>query len=161
MEVLRKDEEEWWFAKHEDGRQGSIPVPYVQIVSLFIHIISQLLNIADSSCTWIIVICSCDCILVLLCVIYLHLLPPPPKKNVQIEDNSQPFLAKATMDRECPYDPTALPFKVYTYTCEINLCGHISDGTQFNFQTTNFFLLSINCVYARHFKCRNVMLGHK
>ena len=33
LEVLRKDEEEWWFAKHEDGRQGSIPVPYVQIVS--------------------------------------------------------------------------------------------------------------------------------
>lgn len=60
LEVLRKDEEEWWFARHEDGRQGSIPVPYVQIV----------------------------------------------------EDNSQPFLAKATMDRECPYDPTALPFKV-------------------------------------------------
>ena len=34
LEVLRKDEEEWWFAKHEDGRQGSIPVPYVQIVSV-------------------------------------------------------------------------------------------------------------------------------
>ena len=34
LEVIRKDEEEWWFAKHEDGRQGSIPVPYVQIVSL-------------------------------------------------------------------------------------------------------------------------------
>ena len=30
----------------------------------------------------------------------------------QVEDNSQPFLARATMDRECPYDPTALPFKV-------------------------------------------------
>ena len=36
LEVLRKDEEEWWFAKHEDGRQGSIPVPYVQIVSLLL-----------------------------------------------------------------------------------------------------------------------------
>lgn len=33
MTVLRKDEDEWWFAKHEDGRTGSIPVPYVQIVS--------------------------------------------------------------------------------------------------------------------------------
>lgn len=35
LEVLRKDEEEWWFARHEDGRQGSIPVPYVQIVSVY------------------------------------------------------------------------------------------------------------------------------
>ena len=35
LEVIRKDEEEWWFAKHEDGRQGSIPVPYVQIVSVY------------------------------------------------------------------------------------------------------------------------------
>ena len=34
MTVLRKDEDEWWFAQHEDGRQGSIPVPYIQIVSL-------------------------------------------------------------------------------------------------------------------------------
>lgn len=32
--MLRKDEEEWWFAKHQDGRTGSIPVPYVQVVSL-------------------------------------------------------------------------------------------------------------------------------
>jgi len=60
MTVLRKDEDEWWFARHEDGRTGSIPVPYLQIV----------------------------------------------------EDQSQPFYAKATMDRECPYDPTALSFKV-------------------------------------------------
>ena len=34
MTVLRKDEDEWWFARHEDGRTGSIPVPYVQIVSV-------------------------------------------------------------------------------------------------------------------------------
>ena len=34
MEVLRKDEEDWWFAKHSDGRTGSIPVPYLQIVSI-------------------------------------------------------------------------------------------------------------------------------
>ena len=33
MTVLRKDEDDWWFAKHEDGRTGSIPVPYVEIVS--------------------------------------------------------------------------------------------------------------------------------
>lgn len=35
MEVLRKDEDDWWFAKHSDGRTGSIPVPYVQVVSDF------------------------------------------------------------------------------------------------------------------------------
>ena len=33
MEVLRKDEDDWWFAKHSDGRTGSIPVPYVIVVS--------------------------------------------------------------------------------------------------------------------------------
>ena len=32
MSVLRKDEDEWWFARHSDGREGSIPVPYVQVV---------------------------------------------------------------------------------------------------------------------------------
>ena len=31
---------------------------------------------------------------------------------VQVEDQSQPFYARATMDRECPYDPTALSFRV-------------------------------------------------
>ena len=34
MWVLRKDEDEWWFARHSDGREGSIPVPYVTVVSL-------------------------------------------------------------------------------------------------------------------------------
>ena len=33
MTVLRKDEDEWWFARHSDGREGSIPVPYVMVVS--------------------------------------------------------------------------------------------------------------------------------
>ncbi|XP_003384218.1 PREDICTED: crk-like protein [Amphimedon queenslandica] len=32
MIVIRKDEDEWWFAQHEDGRQGAIPVPYVEVV---------------------------------------------------------------------------------------------------------------------------------
>lgn len=59
MTVLRKDEDEWWFARHSDGREGSIPVPYVLVV----------------------------------------------------EDQSQPFYARATMDRECVYDPTALSFR--------------------------------------------------
>ena len=36
MEVIRKDEDDWWFAKHSDGRKGSIPVPYVQIVSVLL-----------------------------------------------------------------------------------------------------------------------------
>lgn len=59
MTVLRKDEDEWWYARHSDGREGSIPVPYLLVV----------------------------------------------------EDQSQPFYARATMDRECPYDPTALSFR--------------------------------------------------
>jgi len=33
MVVIRKDEEEWWFVKHSDGRTGSIPVPYIEVVS--------------------------------------------------------------------------------------------------------------------------------
>ena len=37
MVVIRKDEDEWWFAQHEDGRQGAIPVPYVEVVSPFVH----------------------------------------------------------------------------------------------------------------------------
>ncbi|CAI8004229.1 Adapter molecule Crk [Geodia barretti] len=61
MWVLRKDEDEWWFARHSDGREGSIPVPYVTVV------------------------------------------------DDQIQQQS--FFARATMDRECPYDPTALSFK--------------------------------------------------
>ena len=33
MEVLRKDEDDWWFAKKMDGgKTGAIPVPYVTIV---------------------------------------------------------------------------------------------------------------------------------
>jgi hypothetical protein len=60
MWVLRKDEDEWWFARHSDGREGSIPVPYVTVVD---------------------------------------------------DQSQQPFFARATMDRECPYDPTALSFK--------------------------------------------------
>lgn len=38
MIVLRKDEDEWWTVKHSDGRTGSIPVPYIEIVSYTIVI---------------------------------------------------------------------------------------------------------------------------
>ena len=40
MIVLRKDEDEWWFARHENGRTGAIPVPYVEVVR---HIIPSIL----------------------------------------------------------------------------------------------------------------------
>ena len=43
MVVLRKDEDEWWFARHEDGRSGSIPVPYIEVVTidtLSIHVLT-------------------------------------------------------------------------------------------------------------------------
>ena len=33
MVVIRKDEDEWWTVRHSDGRTGSIPVPYIEIVS--------------------------------------------------------------------------------------------------------------------------------
>lgn len=60
MTVIRKDEDEWWFARHEDGRTGAIPVPYIIVIE-------------DSS--------------------------------------SQQVLVRAVVDRECPYDQTALSFK--------------------------------------------------
>lgn len=41
MEVLRKDEDDWWFARHSDGRTGSIPVPYVVVVSFVVHYHAQ------------------------------------------------------------------------------------------------------------------------
>ena len=34
MIVIRKDEDEWWTVKHSDGRTGSIPVPYIEVVSI-------------------------------------------------------------------------------------------------------------------------------
>ena len=33
MIVIRKDEDEWWTVRHTDGRTGSIPVPYIEVVS--------------------------------------------------------------------------------------------------------------------------------
>ena len=32
ISVFHKDEEAWLFARHSDGREVSIPVPYVQVV---------------------------------------------------------------------------------------------------------------------------------
>ena len=32
--------------------------------------------------------------------------------TLQVEDQGQPFLARAIMDRECPYDQSALSFRV-------------------------------------------------
>ena len=43
MTVLRKDEDEWWFAQHDDGRKGSIPVPYVKVVSSVITFVIHVL----------------------------------------------------------------------------------------------------------------------
>ena len=34
MVILRKDEEQWWYAQHPDGRRGQIPTPYVEPVHL-------------------------------------------------------------------------------------------------------------------------------
>ena len=32
--VIRKEEEKWWLAKDNTGREGMIPVPYVEVVSI-------------------------------------------------------------------------------------------------------------------------------
>ena len=58
MEVLRKDEDDWWYARHSDGREGSIPVPYVIVVStgslLFICVVccccSNSMSISPNCC---------------------------------------------------------------------------------------------------------------
>lgn len=34
LTVISKDEEQWWTAKNSFGAKGSIPVPYVQKVSI-------------------------------------------------------------------------------------------------------------------------------
>ena len=54
MTVLRKDEDEWWFARHEDGRTGSIPVPYLQIVSM-----SVCVRVSE---------CMSECVYMCMCV---------------------------------------------------------------------------------------------
>lgn len=40
LTIIFKDEEQWWTAKNKDGKKGSIPVPYVQKVSLKMFIVS-------------------------------------------------------------------------------------------------------------------------
>lgn len=62
LNVLRKDEEEWWFAEKQSNHStGSIPVPYIEIV--------------------------------------------------EERSSTGPFIARALLDRDCPYDPSALSFK--------------------------------------------------
>ena len=33
MYVINKDEDQWWTVRHESGRTGQVPVPYIQVVS--------------------------------------------------------------------------------------------------------------------------------
>jgi proto-oncogene C-crk len=37
LEVLTKDEEQWWTARNSLGQKGSIPVPYVQKVRVVVE----------------------------------------------------------------------------------------------------------------------------
>lgn len=39
LTVISKDEEHWWTARNSQGQTGSIPVPYVQRVNLFIFVL--------------------------------------------------------------------------------------------------------------------------
>ncbi len=56
-------------------------------------------------------VCVCVCLCMCMCMygcVCVFVYP-------QVEDNSStPFKARAVQDRECPYDPTALTFKVTT-----------------------------------------------
>nr|WEL12730.1 crk-like protein [Halisarca dujardinii] len=63
MKVLREDEDDWWYARHSDGRQGSIPVPYVEVVPAAL-----------------------------------------------LQEPQGQVLARATMERQCIFDPSALSF---------------------------------------------------
>ncbi len=33
LTILKKEEEDWWFARHSNGSEGLIPKPYVEEVS--------------------------------------------------------------------------------------------------------------------------------
>eukprot|EP00800_Vazella_pourtalesii_P005921 TRINITY_DN1714_c0_g1_i1.p1 TRINITY_DN1714_c0_g1~~TRINITY_DN1714_c0_g1_i1.p1 ORF type:complete len:110 (-),score=11.44 TRINITY_DN1714_c0_g1_i1:105-434(-) len=33
MYVINKDEDQWWTVRHESGRAGQVPVPYIQVIS--------------------------------------------------------------------------------------------------------------------------------
>lgn len=35
--IVNKDEEQWWTARNSQGQTGQIPVPYIELVSLFSH----------------------------------------------------------------------------------------------------------------------------
>ena len=108
MTVLRKDEDDWWYARHSDGRVGSIPVPYVEVVSegggARLHGTSPSLHLSV-----VYLMCVCVCVCVRVCV--------------QVEDSQgeahRVQRARAIMDRQCPYDPSALSFKVRAVCCTL------------------------------------------
>ena len=42
LTVVKKDEESWWTARNSEGAEGSIPVPYIELVSLQLLFLSSL-----------------------------------------------------------------------------------------------------------------------
>ena len=58
MTVLRKDEDEWWFARHSDGREGSIPVPYITVVSS-VCVVCVCVCVV---CVRVLCVCACVCV---------------------------------------------------------------------------------------------------
>ncbi|XP_062504431.1 crk-like protein isoform X2 [Corticium candelabrum] len=89
MYILRKEEDGWWFARHSDGREGLIPVPYIKLVE-------KVPTRTES-------------------VMHHHGRPhsqhsrSPPFSGI----TSPPVRAKAIMDRVAnAYDNTALSFKL-------------------------------------------------
>lgn len=43
--IVSKDEDQWWTARNSLGQTGQIPVPYVELVSLMLHLIAM--NLTD------------------------------------------------------------------------------------------------------------------
>ena len=50
LTVLKKEEDQWWLARHSSGKEGLIPVPYVEVVSKIDLILSSLIYMQMFNC---------------------------------------------------------------------------------------------------------------
>ncbi|XP_065844613.1 crk-like protein [Oscarella lobularis] len=107
MVILRKDEEQWWYAQHPDGRRGQIPTPYVEPLppepAPPSHVVTRAPARTDS---------------------ILHYPYPGqqrPQDVLQHRRSSGPAKARAIMDRVAnAYDRAALSFKTNDIIVVIN-----------------------------------------
>eukprot|EP00118_Oscarella_pearsei_P025897 m.308991 g.308991 ORF g.308991 m.308991 type:complete len:188 (+) comp45235_c0_seq1:1-564(+) len=91
MVILSKDEEQWWFAQHADGRSGQIPTPYVETI---LDVGIKPPTRTDS-------------------VMHSNFVPKVRNASSAVPSRSSgPVRARATMDRVAnAYDQAALSFK--------------------------------------------------